>query len=342
MKFHRKEGSYCYFITVNIMRSQILHLLKKANHKFLSGEELAETLKVSRTAIWKHIKALRDNGYDIESIPRNGYRLLNSPDLLSGEEIQPALETKILGSEIKYFDTIDSTNTQAKRIANNVPDGTIVISEEQDGGRGRLSRSFFSPKYKGIWFSVILKPNFLPQEAPKCTLMAAVAITKAIEEIANVKVGIKWPNDILYNGKKLVGILTEMNAEMDRINYIVIGMGINVNIASDEMPDDIKDIATSISQIAGHEVSRLGLLTKILYHLEQLYIISQNEGFAAIFDEWRKYSITLNQNIRVIGTNEVLEGIAVDIDEDGALLVNIDGQIKRVLAGDVSIRPVNK
>lgn len=322
------------------MRSQILNLLKQANHKFLSGEELADILNVSRTAVWKHIKALRDNGYDIESVPRSGYRLITSPDLLSSEEIKASISTKILGSDIKYFDSIDSTNNQAKKIANDASDGTIVISEEQVGGRGRLSRSFFAPKGKGIWFSVILKPKFLPQEAPKCTLMGAVAITKAIEEETNIKVGIKWPNDILYDNKKLVGVLTEMNAEMDRINYIVIGMGINVNISAEEMPDDIKDIAISLSQISGKKVSRLNLLNKILYHLEQLYIISQEKGFAPIFDEWRKYSITLNQSIRVIGTNETLEGVAVDIDEDGALLVNINGQIKRVLAGDVSIRPI--
>ena len=170
--------------------------------------------------------------------------------------------------------------------------------------------------------------------------MAATAITKAIEDVTGVKVGIKWPNDVLYEGKKLVGILTEMNAEMDCINYIIIGMGINVNIDKEEMPEEIQNIATSLSQITGKKFLRLKLLNKILYYLEHLYIICQEEGFAPILDEWRKYSITLNQHIRVIGTNEVLEGIAVDIDDDGALLVNIDGQIKRVLAGDVSIRPV--
>lgn len=184
------------------MRSQILNLLKQNGDKFLSGEYLADTLKVSRTAIWKHIKALRDNGYNIESVPRSGYRLIDSPDLLSSEEIKSSLTTKILGSEILYFETVDSTNTQAKKVAlQGVKDGTIIISEEQGGGRGRLSRSFFSPKYKGIWFSVILKPKFLPQEAPKCTLMAATAITKAIEDVTGVKVGIKWPNDVLYEGK---------------------------------------------------------------------------------------------------------------------------------------------
>ncbi|HIX84125.1 MAG TPA: biotin--[acetyl-CoA-carboxylase] ligase [Candidatus Megamonas gallistercoris] len=322
------------------MRSQILNLLKQAGDNFLSGEYLAETLNVSRTAIWKHIKALRDSGYDIESVPRNGYRLLYSPDLLSAEEVKNSLSTKILGSDIKYFTTTDSTNNQAKKLAlSGAVDGTIVISEEQGGGRGRLSRSFFCPKYKGIWFSVILRPDFLPQEAPKCTLLAAVAVTKAIYDVTGVKVGIKWPNDILYNGKKLVGILTEMSAEMERINYIVIGIGIDVNISVEEMPEDIRDIATSLSQITGKEVSRLKLLNKLLYHLEQLYIMAQKQNFAPILDEWRKYSITLNQEIKVISGNNVTYGKAVDIDDDGALLVKINGQIKRVLAGDVSIRP---
>lgn len=322
------------------MRSQILNLLKQAGDNFLSGEYLAETLNVSRTAIWKHIKALRDSGYDIESVPRNGYRLLHSPDLLSAEEVKNSLSTKILGSDIKYFTTTDSTNNQAKKLAlNGAVDGTIVISEEQNGGRGRLSRSFFCPKYKGIWFSVILRPDFLPQEAPKCTLLAAVAVTKAIYDVTGVKVGIKWPNDILYNGKKLVGILTEMSAEMERINYIVLGIGIDVNISVEETPEDIRDIMTSLSQITGKKVSRLELLNKLLYHLEQLYIMAQKQSFAPILDEWRKYSITLNQEIKVISGNDVTYGEAVDIDDDGALLVKINGQIKRVLAGDVSIRP---
>ena len=322
------------------MRSQILNLLKQAGDNFLSGEYLAETLNVSRTAIWKHIKALRDSGYDIESVPRNGYRLLHSPDLLSAEEVKNSLSTKILGSDIKYFTTTDSTNNQAKKLAlDGAVDGTIVISEEQNGGRGRLSRSFFCPKYKCIWFSVILRPDFLPQEAPKCTLLAAVAVTKAIYDVTGVKVGIKWPNDILYNGKKLVGILTEMSAEMERINYIVLGIGIDVNISVEETPEDIRDIMTSLSQITGKKVSRLELLNKLLYHLEQLYIMAQKQSFAPILDEWRKYSITLNQEIKVISGNDVTYGEAVDIDDDGALLVKINGQIKRVLAGDVSIRP---
>ena len=327
------------------MRSQILNLLKQSAKNFISGEELAEKLKVSRTAVWKHIKALRDSGYEIESVPRSGYRLLHSPDLLSAEEVRSVLTTKIIGSDIKYFTVTDSTNVQAKKLAaGGAPDGTIVIAEEQTGGRGRLSRKFFSPRYKGILFSVILRPHILPQQAPKYTLLAAVAIVRAIRKITGVKAGIKWPNDIMYEGKKLVGILTEMNAEMERVNYIIIGMGINVNIPLDELPDEVRDRAGSLSHILGHEVPRLELFGCILAELEHLYITAQSEGFAPIFDLWREYSVTLGQNIRVIGvgTGETYEGTAVDIDSDGALLVKKDGQINRVLAGDVSIRPAGR
>ena len=243
--------------------------------------------------------------------------------------------------EIRQYSELESTNKTAMNLAENgALEGTIVVAKEQVGGRGRLSRVWTSPK-GGLWFSVILRPHVSAEYIPQLTLLAGNAVVSSLRKIARKDcIYIKWPNDVLYEGKKLVGILTEMNAEMDCINYIIIGMGINVNIDKEEMPEEIQNIATSLSQITGKKISRLKLLNKILYYLEHLYIICQEEGFAPILDEWRKYSITLNQHIRVIGTNEVLEGIAVDIDDDGALLVNIDGQIKRVLAGDVSIRPV--
>ena len=323
------------------MRDEVLEFLRQNQGSFVSGQDMSEACHVSRTAIWKHIKALRQKGYKIESYTKRGYRLLEEPDLLSPLAMKQILKTDIFGKRYVYMDTTESTNLEARRLAQQgAEEGTVVVTEEQAAGRGRLSRGWYSPFGKGLWFSLILRPDFPPVEAPKCTLMAAVALTKAFHKMGLTDAGIKWPNDLLVNGRKLVGILTEMNAEMDCINYIIIGMGINVNIDKEEMPEEIQNIATSLSQITGKKISRLKLLNKILYYLEHLYIICQEEGFAPILDEWRKYSITLNQHIRVIGTNEVLEGIAVDIDDDGALLVNIDGQIKRVLAGDVSIRPV--
>ncbi|WP_182188514.1 biotin--[acetyl-CoA-carboxylase] ligase [Pectinatus frisingensis] len=321
------------------MRSEILTILHKANGEYVSGAYLAEKLSVSRTAIWKHICILRKEGYNIDSKSRSGYRIISAPDLLTPGEIKAVLQTKFFGNEIKYYKTVDSTNNAAKKAAlEDAAEGTVIVSEAQGSGRGRIGRGWFSPSQKGIWFSIILRPQFLPQEAPKCTLMAAVAITKAISAITGVTVGIKWPNDILYNGKKLVGILTEMNAEMDRINYIIIGMGVNVNISEQDMPADIGQIATSLLQITGAKVSRASLLAQILLELERAYYDIKQYGFSTILAEWKKYSVTLGNNVKVISVNETFYGKAIDIDDYGALLIDTGKKVVRVLAGDVSIR----
>jgi BirA family biotin operon repressor/biotin-[acetyl-CoA-carboxylase] ligase len=322
-----------------MMRSNILDLLRKAGDEYISGEEIASKLGVSRTAVWKHIKELKQAGYLIDSHSRSGYCLKETPDLLLPGEIENGRKTKVLGNVVKYYKSVLSTNNEAKKLAaQGAADGTIIVSEEQSTGRGRLSRGWYSPEGKGIWFTIILRPNFLPQEAPKCTLMAAVALAKAVKKFG-LDVGIKWPNDILYEGKKLVGILTEMNAEMDRVNYIIIGMGINVNIARDDFPDEIKDLATSFSIMKGERLPRLKILNELLYELENLYEKAQTDGFVPILEEWKKYSVTLGQEVNVIGINETFAGKAVDIDDDGALLVETTAGIRRVLAGDVSIRP---
>lgn len=322
------------------MRSSILELLKNAGGTFISGEDIARRLKVSRTAVWKHIRELRQAGYAIESQSRSGYCLTESPDLLFPSEVERAITTNLIGKEIHYYKEIDSTNNQAKLLADSgAKDGAIVLSESQNGGRGRLSRGWVAPFGKGIWLSVILRPGFLPQEAPKCTLMAAVAIARAIETATGIRCGIKWPNDILYEGKKLVGILTEMNAEMDAINYVVVGMGTNVNLEEADFPGELKKIATSLSLIKGEKIPRLPLLAEILKQLEFFYLQALECGFTGILEEWKSYSVTLERDVRVIGLDDEFTGVAVDIDSFGALLVKTDGGIKRVLAGDVSVRP---
>jgi len=321
------------------MRSNILDILRQANGTYVSGEDIARTMNVSRTAVWKHIRELKQAGYAIDSHSRSGYCLMETPDLLLPNEIQNGRKTKIIGKDIQYYKEVISTNNQAKLAAQQDADeGTIIVSETQSSGRGRLARGWYSPVEKGIWFSVILRPHFLPQEAPKCTLMAAVAIAKAIATTTEIQVGIKWPNDILYNKQKLVGILTEMNAEMDCINYIIIGMGINVNIQKNEFPQELQQIATSLAIIKGEKISRVKLLNEILFQIETLYNIAQAEGFVKILEEWKKYSVTLGKNVDVIGINDTFTGVAMDIDADGALLVKTETGIKRVLAGDVSIR----
>ncbi|WP_295160369.1 biotin--[acetyl-CoA-carboxylase] ligase [Selenomonas sp. AE3005] len=323
------------------MRNKILQILRQSGNKYISGEDMAEKLGVSRAAVWKHIKEMRSQGYNIESLARNGYILREAPDAMLSGEISNGLETKTIGCRIICHEEIDSTNNEAKRLAmEGAVEGTVVVAESQTGGKGRLERQFFSPKGKGIWFSVVLRPKFLPQEAPKCTLMAAVAVARAMTEFG-LKPGIKWPNDLLYDNKKLVGILTEMSAEMDGINYIVIGTGINVNIAPEEFPEELRDVATSLSQMKGANLPRVKFLQAVLRALDDLYAKVQVEGFAPVLKEWRQYSITLGQEVKVIGVRdgEVFYGKAADIDDEGALLVDTAAGRQRVLAGDVSIRP---
>ena len=321
------------------MRSSILELLRNAGGNYVSGEEIAVQLGVSRTAVWKHIQELRQAGYDIVSHSRSGYSLRQAPDLLLPGEIRNGLETTLIGPDIRYFEDVSSTNTVAKALAaDGAVEGTIVVSEAQGAGRGRLSRGWFSPAGKGIWFSLILRPDFLPQDAPKCTLLAAVAVVRAIRQFS-LSVGIKWPNDILFEGRKLVGILTEMSAEMERVNYIVIGTGINVNMDTADFPPEVVEIATSLSIMKGEHLPRVKLLQAVLTAMEELYLDVLQNGFVSVLDEWRQYSVTLGQEVRVLGIHESFVGKAVDIDEDGALLVDTEHGRRRVLAGDVSIRP---
>ena len=323
------------------MRKKILELLRKSGERPLSGEEISRQLEVSRTAIWKHIQTLKNEGYDIESVPKKGYILKESPNRLFPQEILSRLQTRWLGHNICYRDSIDSTNTLAKGLANEgCPNGLVVVAEEQGAGKGRLSRGWISPYAKGIWFSVVLKPPFLPQEASKCTLLAAVAVVKAVNKIAGVHAAIKWPNDILLMGRMLVGILTEMNAEFGHINYVVIGTGINTNATPDDYPEDVKDIAVSVADAATEQFTRVDLLCDILKNMEDLYEKALLDGFAPILEVWRKYSCTLGQEVKVMAPDCTYFGKAEDIDEDGLLIVRkVDGTLEKVMAGDVSIRP---
>ena len=306
------------------MRSDVLELLREAGG-CISGEKIA---------------ALREAGYDIASAPRSGYVLRSAPDRLIEAEVAKDLGTVLVGKKIICYDAVDSTNLVLKQLAHEgAEDGTVVVADRQGTGRGRMERPFFSPPGKGIWVSILLRPTFLPQDAPKCTLMAAVAVARAMEHFG-LRAAIKWPNDILHEGRKLVGILTEMSAEMDRVNYVVIGIGINVNIARKDFPEDLRDTATSLMQMKGEPLPRVAFLQELLRALDALYREVQSNGFAPILAAWRTYAATLGQTVRVIGpAGEEFEGVAADIDADGALFVDTATGRRRVLAGDVSIRP---
>lgn len=323
------------------MRNEILDYFRKADGNFVSGQQISKDLHVSRTAIWKHINVLKERGYIFESSTRKGYRLIYAPNLLTPLEIDSALHTETFGRHVVYLESTQSTNEEAKKIAREgAEEGTIVVAEEQITGHGRLARGFYSPFAKGIWFSLILRPKFFPMEASKCTLLAAVGVCRGIRRMGLADAGIKWPNDILVHGKKLVGILTLMSASMEKIDYIIMGIGINTGIKKNEFPEDFREGATSFLN-EGINVSRKDLLAAVLGELEKEYSIAQNEGFDKVLDDWRALSVILGQEVRVIFGDDSYTGKAVDIDRDGCLLVNTGSEVKRVIAGDVSIRPVD-
>ncbi len=321
------------------MRNEILEYFHKANGEFVSGQQISRDLNVSRTAIWKHINVLKSRGYIFESSTRKGYRLVYAPNLLTPLEIAGSLHTQSFGRNIVYLESTTSTNEEAKiRAVKGAEEGTIVVAEEQATGHGRLTRGFYSPFAKGVWFSLILRPHFLPMEAAKCTLMAAIGVCRGLQRIGVTECGIKWPNDIMCRGKKMVGILTEMYASMEKINYIIIGTGINTDIQQKELPEDIREKATSVI-MEGVKAARKDILAAVLEEMEKEYRIAETEGFGPVLDDWRKLSITLGQDVQVISITEKFSGKAVDIDADGCLLVDTGKEVRRVMAGDVSIRP---
>lgn len=319
------------------VKSEILSLLKKSQPEFVSGEEISNSLHVSRTAIWKHIKALREDGYMIESHPRVGYRLVATPDRLYPDEITACLNTQVIGKSVVYFCQTASTNNAAKELAAaGVPEGTVVVAEEQTGGRGRLGRTWHSPAGVGIWLSAILRPDINPLDAPKITLTTAVALARTLAAYPGVTPGIKWPNDILVDGRKIAGILTEMNAEMDRVNYIVLGIGVNINTVPTELPDELRNTATSFYIATGRRWDRLEFLAKMLQNLEMLYFMFIQGGFSEIIKEWKELSVTLGQTVRVVSPKgDTMEGLALDLDNDGALILKTAAGRKRIMAGEI-------
>ncbi len=314
------------------MKEKIINHLRRIDG-FLSGEEMSKALKMSRSAIWKHIRHLRQDGYKIEAVTHKGYRLVACPDKLLPEEIKIGLRTKILGKKIVYYESIDSTMDIASQLAfQGASEGTVVCAETQAKGRGRLGRNWASPKGKSIYTSIVLRPKVLLNEVSGLTLLLAVAVSKAIKLTAGVDARIKWPNDILVNEKKVAGILTELNGEMDRVNFIIAGIGINVNERKKILPEG----ASSLSEETKRKISRICLLQEVLKQIEDQYLIFQQKGFSSIFDQWRELSITLNKKVKIIESTGFIEGQAVDIDNQGALLIKKkNGTIVKKTSGEV-------
>lgn len=322
------------------MKKKILNILKKYEGEYVSGERLSEELGITRAGIWKHMKSLKEAGYEIESVSNKGYKLVGTPDKIDEDEVTPFLKTKYIGRNFIHFDEIDSTNTQAKReCAQKVIEGMVITAEGQTKGKGRLGRQWTSPKGTGIWMSVVLTPDIAPVLAPKTTIIGAAAVYKALKDI-NIDAGIKWPNDIVVDGKKVCGILTEMNAEMDRINYIVLGIGINVN--AEEFPEELKDKGTSLRLQLGKEINRKELTAKVLNYIEYFYDLFKNTGsIKEVINICRKGSVLLGKEVKVINGGKEIICTAIDIDEDGELIVKHgDGTIHKVLSGEVSVRGI--
>lgn len=317
----------------------IIQLLKEKND-FVSGAEIAATLKVTRTAVWKRINILRGKGYTIEALPAKGYKLLKAPDL-SIEEIRDTVSgcSKIIGKKVLFFDTINSTNTYAMELADmGYPEGTVIIADAQTSGKGRLGRKWLSPQGKNLYMSIILRPVILPRDAAMLTLMSAVACVTAIKRLSSVPASIKWPNDIMVSDRKLGGILTEMKADMDRIFHAVIGIGININLEASDMPDEIKAYATSIKNESGVAQSRTIVAIEIIKELDKWYNMLLISGKKPIADEWLKLSSTIGHAVKVTVGNNVFTGIAESIDDEGMLILKLpDNTLKKISAGDVTI-----
>ncbi|WIF95647.1 biotin--[acetyl-CoA-carboxylase] ligase [Caminicella sporogenes] len=324
------------------MKKEILEILKNNKNSFISGEELSHKLGVTRTSIWKYINILKGEGYKIESISRKGYKLIEEPDILSRDELLIELKFSKFINDIYYFDTIDSTNSFAKKLAlEGAKEGTIILSNEQTGGRGRLGRVWISPPCSSISMSLILKPLIRPWDAAKITEITAAAVAIAIEKVTNLDVNIKWPNDIIIQNKKVCGILTEMSAELDNINYVIVGIGINVNI--DEFPDEIKEVATSLKKVAGKEISRKEIVINIVREFEKLYYSFIETGsLKETVEICKRKSATLGKTVKIINKSETIIAEAVDINDEGELLVRKEnGEIISVISGEVSVRGIN-
>lgn len=312
------------------MRQKLLGLLK--NGDFISGEILAKKLNVSRTAVWKQIKRLEKIGYKFESVKNKGYRLVSKPDKPIPEEITPYLDTRIIGREFHYFEKVGSTNTKAKElIKKDAAEGTVVVSDIQTHGRGRKNRAWIS-KEGGLWFSIVLYPDIQPLYGMVLTMAASVAITNSLKKLVGIHSIIKWPNDILFNKKKLCGILTEFDAEIDKINYSIIGIGININ---NNINNSLKKTATSIKKEIGREVSKINLLRSILNNFDKYYLEVKEGKYDKIRFEWLKYSNIIGKNIIVKQNSKITKGIVKNIDRNGSLVLNTDRGKIRILSGDV-------
>ena len=312
---------------------EIIRLLK-AGPGYTSGQLLSASLGVSRTAVWKHITALRKMGYAIEASPSKGYRLLETRPF-NGVELQSRLSGLAFGCQVHFFDSLDSTNARAFELARaGAPEGAVVIAETQTKGKGRIGRKWESPAGMNLYLSIILRPSVAPQGAQGLTFVAAVAAAEAVSA-SGLKPAVKWPNDILIGGRKTAGILLEMDSEPDRVHFVVAGIGVNLNMKRDMFPEYIQQTATSLLAESGSPVDRAAFTASLLASMERWYGVYLSEGFVPVLDAWKGYFRSLGKPLKVTFFDHAVEGLCAGVDEGGALLLERDGRIERVLSGDV-------
>lgn len=319
--------------------AKILSALR-ANPNGVSGAHLAEQLGISRAAVWARIDELRRVGFDIEAGPHLGYRLVDEPDALVADDLVARLgATRVVGRDIQVFEQTTSTNDVVEKLARDgVREGAVVFAEAQTKGRGRLGRAWLSPKRKGLWFSVLLRPNLRPQETTQLTAISATALRRAIKTVAGLNADIKWPNDLQIDGRKVAGILTEMSAELDRVRHVILGIGVDVNWDAAAFPPELRKIATSLSLAAGADFSRAELAVEILRELDADYARVCAGQFSEIADEWEAACVTIGRNVTVHAGERQSCGRAESLDDDGALLIRTQhGHLERVIGGDVTI-----
>nr|WP_149474087.1 biotin--[acetyl-CoA-carboxylase] ligase [Oceanobacillus polygoni] len=301
-------------------RDQLIQLLAENGDAYISGQALSDSIGISRNAIWKQMKELEKDGYQIEAKPRVGYRITEFPDKLSSNTLKWGLDTAWLGKTILHHPTVDSTQAIGHQAAREGgPHGTIIVADEQTGGRGRMNRSWHSAKGKGMWLSIILRPKILPNHAAQLTLLTATVLADVLDKYDSVKPFIKWPNDILINEKKAAGILTEMQAEQDQIQYILIGIGLNVNQTRDDLHEDIQSKATSLRIESGNELSIKNLIQELLIAFEASFDKYMEQGFLPIKKKWESYGFKIGEEIAIKTFKDYWRAPFHGISEDGAL-----------------------
>lgn len=344
------------------IKTSILRMIRQSRG-YVSGQSLCEALGVSRTAVWKYVNQLKEEGYEFDAVSNKGYRIVKYPDIITREEIESMLPDGLAVTNVVYYHETDSTNTRAKQEAEEgEKSGTLFITECQTGGRGRRGRSWESPAGSGIWMSLLLRPEIKPFDASMLTIVAAMGMKDAIEEIigdgvtagagdgnvagdgagdgagkGGIHCKIKWPNDIVLGDRKICGMLTEMSAETDWINYVVIGIGVNVNTT--EFDDSIKDTASSILLQTGRSVKRSDIVVAFAKHFSKYYDeFLKKCNLSGLADDYNKALINVGRDVKIVERDGSFVAKAVGIDETGSLIVEKDGNTQRIVAGEVSVR----